>query len=198
MSVTLSNVTVPGNTRPSTGTVEFQLKTGNGSSLEYLSTSLSFRNTEAGRIDPATAGVQPNYWEKGKLANYTFRFVPVNFEQNMKIVIGLDRRVTIPDNWNRTCRGIRGTDKSELACEVDWYNYTITLTDAVATKDVKPDVIEFVLEGLANPIYNVVTDSFTILTRTWDWYDIDFIDTGLTLNFYCVFPCATCNLDVPD
>jgi hypothetical protein len=132
------------------------------------------------------------------LANYTVLFKPVNYEQNMKVVVGLDRRVVIPDNWNNTCTGVKGTDKIKLACEVDWFNYTITLTDAFASKELIPDTIEFVLENLVNPIYNIVTDSFTIKTRTWDYYPIDEITANLTLNFFCIFPCATCNLTQPD
>lgn len=116
----------------------------------------------------------------------------------MKIVVSLDNRVTIPQSWNKTCIGIKGTDKRELTCEVDWYEYTITLTDAEATKDIIPDVIEFVFVGLVNPIYNIVTNSFKIRTHTWDGYEIDYIDSGLELNFYCTFPCATCNLNKPD
>jgi hypothetical protein len=174
------------------------MKTYQGEKLEYQLTDLNLQNTIAGTINPKTASVIPNYWEKGKLANYTIKFVPENFEQNMKIVIGLDKRVVIPDNWNNTCKGIRGTDKVDLACEVNWYNHTITLTDAVASKDIKPDVIEFVIENLTNPIYNIVTESFTIHTYTYDWYAIDKIERDLTLNFYCIFPCATCNFDYPD
>jgi len=111
----------------------------------------------------------------------------------MKIVVGLDPRVGIPWNWNSTCVGVTGTDKLQLACEADWTNYTITLTDALASKDVMPDVIEFILENLTNPIDNIVTESFTILTKTWDGYEIDSVDTDLVLNFVCVFPCATCD-----
>jgi hypothetical protein len=74
--------------------------------------------------------------------------VPVNFEQNMKIVISLDYRVTIPGDWKGNCVGLRGTDKKDLTCTAVREKNEIHLTDAVATKDIIPDVIEFVIEGL--------------------------------------------------
>lgn len=101
-----------------------------------------------------------------------------------------------------TVRGIKGTDAAEItsficgsatmpeelatSCE---NNRTIVLTDAVTTKDVAPATIELRIEALFNPGTNLVTDSFEIVTRTYDGYIIDSITEGLTVNFYCLFPC---------
>ena len=52
-------------------------------------------------------------------------------------------------------------------------NYTITVMDAFVLRDVMPDTVSLVIENLTNPEYNVVTESFRVKTRTWDWYDID-------------------------
>ena len=91
-------------------------------------------------------------------------YIPGNRESPM---------VTIPQNWNKTCKGLVGVDKYNLTCEVDWYNYTITVMDAFVLRDVMPDTVSLVIENLTNPEYNVVTESFRVKTRTWDWYDID-------------------------
>ena len=164
-----------------------------GSILEYYYTPLKFQNTQFGKIDTKAAGLSPNWWEKGRLANYTLTFNPVNYEQNMKIVVYVNQYVRIPQNWNKTCKGLVGVDKYNLTCEVDWYNYTITIVDAFVLRDVMPDTVSLVIENLTNPDYNVVTESFRVKTRTWDWYDIDYLDKGLELNFFCTFPCQTCN-----
>jgi len=62
------------------------------------------------------AGVTPSYWEKKSSANYTIAFKPANFEQNMKILITVPERITIPEK--PICRGVRGTDSTEISCVV--------------------------------------------------------------------------------
>ena len=107
----------------------------------------------------------------------------------MQIVVYVNTYVGIPLDWNSTCKGLVGVDKYELKCEADRFNHTITIIDAFGVRDVMPDTVSVVLENITNPEYNIVTESFKVKTVTFDQYDIDYLDRGLELNFYCTFPC---------
>ena len=49
----------------------------------------------------------------------------------------------------------------------------------MTAKDVAPAVIELTIESLYNPGTNLITDSFEIVTRTYDGFEIDSIKDGL-------------------
>jgi hypothetical protein len=51
------------------------------------------------------------------------------------------------------------------------------------------------MKSLVNPSENIVTDSFYIQTNTLQGYPLDWIKANVTVNFYCVYPCASCNQD---
>jgi dUTPase len=59
-----------------------------------------------------------------------------------------------------------------LDCSANYENHTITIDNAFTTiaSDLKPEIISFEIENLTNPIHDVVTDSFRIMTRTWDFF----------------------------
>ena len=99
----------------------------------YEADSLVIENTEVGVLRPSDAGVTPSYWEKKQEANYTVAFKPANFEQRMKILITVPQAITIPETV--ICHGVRGTDATEVACEVDQDEHTIRLTNAVDQRD---------------------------------------------------------------
>lgn len=107
-------------------------------------------------------------------------------------------------------RGIKGTDKAEITsfiCGEEAFpeefasicknERTILLTDSVTEKDVAPATIELTIESLYNPGTNLITDSFEIETRTYDGFMMDSIVEGLSVNFYCLFPCRTCLEETP-
>lgn len=152
-------------------------------------------------MDPNKAGVSPNFWEKGRLANYTLIFYPVNYEINQRLEVYVDRRIGIPEDFgkkNNSCLGVRGTDRFLLKCTVDRDEWKITLTDLFQTREVKPDAVEIVFQDLRNPTVNEVLSSWRLKTFTWDNYGIDELDAGLGINFFCQFPCATCSLERND
>lgn len=76
---------------------------------------------------------------------------------------------------------------------MDILTNTITLTDLFKTKEVKPDQVEIIFQGLANPTINILLDTWKLYTFTYDNYAIDKLEGGLRINFFCQFPCATCN-----
>ena len=42
-----------------------------------------------------------------------------------------------------------------------------------------------------------MTSSFDVRTLTYDGYPMDFISTNITVNFFCEYPCASCDNDNP-
>jgi hypothetical protein len=70
----------------------------------------------------------------------------------------------------------------------------VSLTDLFESKEVMPDIVEIIFQGFSNPNDNIVTDSWKLRTYTWDNYLIDTLDDGLSINFYCEYPCATCDI----
>lgn len=126
----------------------------------------------------------------------------------MKIKLTLPPEIKFPDDRNVTCRGIKGTDQAELNCttyrigdrlesldlvEEDY----ILINDAVVEKDVAPEEIRIQINSLQNPDTNIVTGSFVIKTINDQGYDIDEQTTGLEVNFFCMFPCRSCNETTP-
>lgn len=72
-------------------------------------------------------------------------------------------------------------------------NRTITIRDAVTFQPGNPGMLKFAFDQLVNPTENVITDSFKIETYTSDGYALDSVTAGVIVNFYCEFPCMTCN-----
>lgn len=48
-------------------------------------------------------------------------------------------------------------------------------------------------DRLKNPTKNVVTTSFYIETYTSDNYKLDELKQNMTVNFFCMYPCASCS-----
>jgi hypothetical protein len=46
-------------------------------------------------------------------------------------------------------------------------------------------VIRILIDGLKNPIENIITKSFTLSTMTSDGYQLDKLAKNMTVNFYC-------------
>ena len=76
-------------------------------------------------------------------------------------------------------------------------NDYIFISDAVVEKDEAPNEIRIQINSLQNPKTNIVTDSFQIKTINYEGYDIDEQTTGLEVNFFCMFPCRSCNESMP-
>ena len=88
-------------------------------------------------------------------------------------------------------------DTPVVNCKTDPVGRNITISNAFDKRDIAPQLIRITFESLYNPDNHINTKTFKILTFTHDGYGIDYIDSGITINFYCVTPCKTCNLDEP-
>lgn len=64
-------------------------------------------------------------------------------------------------------------------------------------KDVAPEIITIQIQQLNNPVNNILTDSFEIKTINFEGYGIDEQKTGLDVNFFCMFPCRSCDESMP-
>jgi len=111
----------------------------------------------------------------------------------MKIVITLPKEIRFSDSAPLLCEGLAGTDSPTINCKVDKAKKTITITDAVTYQRGNPGTIKFNFFQLVNPIENVVTSSFKIATFTSQDYALDIITANITVNFYCEYPCQSCN-----
>jgi len=195
ININVTNITSQSSLRPAVGSVEFKVLSAEGYIIEAQTSGFIIQNKFTGLLDINTTGISPNYFEKNAPANYTVSFNPINFEQNMKIHIGVPWSITIPDK--PICRGLLGTDQTDLTCTVVRGNNTLIFSDALVQMKLKPDTIKLFINNLTNPKENVVTKSFQLITKSYDGYKIDERTTDLAINFYCVFPCKTCNLTNP-
>lgn len=118
----------------------------------------------------------------------------------MKIIITLPKQVGFTNDTLR-CEGLAGTDEPLLACEVDEKTKTVTIRSAFTYQRGNPGTIKILLSQLRNPSENIVTDSFKIETWTQEdtWTDLGFrldhVLSNITVNFYCEYPCMSCNRD---
>lgn len=113
----------------------------------------------------------------------------------MRILITVPSTIYIPDNV--TCIGVAGVDTRDLTCILDRTANTLNITNGFTVTTLRPDMVKIMIQQLQNPLINVVTSSFFIQTYTYDDYLIDEILTGLEINFYCVYPCRSCNTSRP-
>lgn len=146
--------------RPVEGSIAFKILSKEGYIIEAIDTGMSIANLEPGQIDPAESEVSASYFEKNKTANYTFSFVPTNFERNMRMYVGVPIEIKIPDP--PLCYGLNGTDKRNLTCEYLSENHTLLMTDAFTTMDISRGEVILFFENFTNPEDDVETSRFTV------------------------------------
>jgi hypothetical protein len=74
----------------------------------------------------------------------------------------------------------------------------IKLTDLWETREVIPEEVQIIFQDLKNPTVNEVMSSWKLKTYTWDGWGIDNLNAGMSINFFCEFPCSTCSLTQND
>lgn len=84
-----------------------------------------------------------------------------------------------------------------MACTTDTTKRTVTITNAFDYYRTAPFNVSFTLYNFMNPSDNIITDSFGISTFTSSGYAIDTLQTNLTVNFLCIYPCMTCPTSSP-
>jgi hypothetical protein len=167
-------------------------------------------NTIPGELSQFKNGLIPDSFESDILTNYTVEVLPVNYAQNMNIIVylpgGLNEtsQIKLPsEEEGLKCYGLAGTDNAgsentTLECTVNYEERFINITNAVTYSRGNPGAIRMIFSMLRNPVENIVTESFKIETETSDGWKLDTIASNVTVNFYCKYPCASCNIDEPD
>jgi len=127
----VTDVRNPYSFRP-TDSLIYRVFTSDNVLFEELDEGMIITNTLTGNLSQYKNGLVPTVFESDVLTNYTVEVLPVNYEQNMNIIIYL------PDGKNETskiklpseeegveCFGIQGTDNAgsednELECTVNY------------------------------------------------------------------------------
>lgn len=110
----------------------------------------------------------------------------------MYILVKLPTQIRLGSNIIK-CFGVQGTDTDVLACTTDVSTKTIKITNAVTYQKGNPGFISILFETLKNPEKNIVTASFELSTYTSNEYILDTMLAELTINFYCEYPCNSCD-----
>ena len=79
-----------------------------------------------------------------------------------------------------------------LRCDTQRSTKSLTFTNAFQFKQGNPGEMKILIENLKNPVDNVITQSFSLVTSTTDGYGMDELNEDITINFYCEYPCAAC------
>lgn len=124
--------------------------------------------------------------------NYTLAFKPANYLQNMQIVLTLPPQIRFGSNQVK-CYGAQGTDSELLKCDTNIRNRTVTVTNAVTYQKGNPGTIKIVFDSFKNPDKNIITSRWGLSTMTSDGFMLDNLFANVTIDFFCAYPCATCD-----
>lgn len=191
----LGGIKNPFSLMPTDSSILYSVNTNSGFLIEQSAIGsflLRVNNTVPGVMDPAKTAVMPSNFIQNVVGNYTLTIVPSNYQQNMMITIQLPKEINF-SNQTTACIGISGTDSPQLNCTINKTKKLITITDAVKYQRGNPGTIKIMLTNLLNPVENIITSSFIIKTMTSTNFALDQILNNVTANFYCEYPCSTCN-----
>ncbi|CDW71848.1 UNKNOWN [Stylonychia lemnae] len=192
ISIQVSNVQNSVSTKMTSSGFAVYAQTSNGYVIESSTTGPYVVNTEAAVLNSQKANVQPSNYIENKSAVYQFQFVTTGFQQNMRIKITLPTQINFIGT-SLKCRGIHGVDKQNLTCIINSADKSFSISDALTNQEIAPNNITFSVDSLLNPTKRELTSSFKIETFTNDSYAIDKLTADLALDFFCVYPCKTCN-----
>lgn len=113
----------------------------------------------------------------------------------MRIVITVPKEISLTSN-SISCIGVSGTDAQNLDCSLNLIAKIITITNAVTFQKANPGTIRIILSQLKNPPQNIVTSSLKVQTFTANGYLIDDLSTGISINFFCQYPCQSCDAKI--
>ena len=126
-----------------------------------MTSNLNVTMKTPGTLNPITSSILPNDFRQSYAANYTLTFSPLNFQQNMKVVVTLPPEILFGSN-KVLCYGAAGTDAVTLNCTTNTVNKTITINDAFAYQVGNPGSVKLIFSTLKNPTLNAVTGSFKV------------------------------------
>jgi len=110
----------------------------------------------------------------------------------MRMLVALPKEIEFASNAI-TCHGLSGTDSPEVICLTHLAKKWILIQDAFAYQVANPGKIRIQFEAFQNPSENIVTSSFKLATQTSTKYLLDVAADTLEINFFCEYPCASCD-----
>ena len=125
--------------------------------FEELNTGLEIINLTPGELSQYKNGLIPKSFESDVLTNYTIEVLPVNYEQNMNIILHLPEgknetaKIKLPiEEQGVKCFGLAGTDvagaeNNTLKCTVNYEEGYINITNAVEYSPGNPGAIRILL-----------------------------------------------------
>lgn len=174
----LTKISSPSSLRPADGAIRYRVTTSDGQAIEEFNEGEIISNKDPAIMLASQAGALPSYMERGAKANYTISFTPLNYERNMRIYIYFPKEITFPAGWNEThygkgCVGVAGTSFPKLTCDYDKFKHMLNITDALSMAEIRPDTITINITDLRNPMRNIKTSPFKIISETVDGYKVD-------------------------
>ena len=195
----ITNIKTPPSFEPTIDSIIYEVFTTSGNLIEELLEGYPIVNTEPGELSPYKNGLLPDEFQANYETNYTLEVYFVNYKQNLDILLTLPEEINFGTDAVY-CEGLAGTDRNgeNITCIEDREAKTINITDALTFTRGNPGAVRIVLSKLKNPTENIITSSFKIETFTPDGWVLDEVTTNVTVNFYCAYPCASCNIDDPE
>jgi hypothetical protein len=95
-----------------------------------FSSLLQITNNKPGLFNVSQTSFIPSDFRPSFTNNYTLTLMPINYEQNMKIVITIPKEISLASN-SIACIGLAGTDAQILTCSLNITAKIITITNAV-------------------------------------------------------------------
>ena len=177
--------------RPSSESIEYYVYNSAGVLFEEQTTGMFMTNNVVGKLDPTKNGILPGDFRTDFASNYTLTIQVENFENNMHFTLFLPEEIDF-DEADPVCIGLSGTDTDTLRCDTSRSTKSLTFTNAFQFKQGNPGEMKILIENLKNPVDNIITKSFSLVTATADGYGMDELNEDITINFYCEYPCAAC------
>lgn len=91
---------------------------------------LQITNNKPGLFNVSQTSFMPSDFRPSYANNYTLTLKPINYEQNMKIVVTIPKEISLASN-SIACIGLAGTDAQILTCTLNISAKIITITNAV-------------------------------------------------------------------
>mmetsp|Transcript_36595 Transcript_36595/g.48051 ORF Transcript_36595/g.48051 Transcript_36595/m.48051 type:complete len:153 (+) Transcript_36595:332-790(+) len=151
---------------------------------------MEMENTKSGELNPTLNGMVPDDFRSDFETNYTLSIQVENYEKNMAFTLALPEEIDFGDE-DPVCSGLTGST-GMLVCEANRKKKSLFFPNVFTFYDANPGKLEILIQPLRNPKTNLVTSSFLISTQTFDGYLMDTIRSGISINFYCEYPCAEC------
>ena len=194
-SVSISKIKNSGSMEPSSNSVEY-FAYADGNIIEQQTMGLVLQNKEPGYLVRSSSTIMPDDFQQSFMTNYTLQFSPVNFQRGMSVKLTLPQEISFSQSLV-LCYGLEGTDREVLTCATNKQEKSITVTNAFENSVGNPGLVKILYRTLKNPQRNIFTGSFKLETFNQNGFLLDKLTEGLDVNFYCSYPCRSCNYNEP-